>query len=265
VTVVLLPSLGRPASDFDRLADDLRAAGHRVVALDLPGVGAAAAAGSAAGSATRAGDDLHAIAADVAARVVASVARLDPPDGPGRSGSPQPSSRRVDVVGHAFGNRVARCLAADHPELVRSLVLLGCGGKVPGDPAARDALGQCFSLPEGTTRHRAAVAEAFFGPGNEVPSSWEVGWWPEAAAAQSRASAATPVDDWWLPPEPVSVLAVVGAADRISPPGNAIELARALGPRCRVEIIPGAGHALLPERPAALAAAVGAFLAGLGT
>jgi len=284
VTVVLLPSLGRPATDFGRLADDLRAAGHRVVALDLPGVGTAVGGAAGAGNAVavggaeaRAGDGLHGIAADVAARIRACVGQLGRSDGTGPpdetgfldatgpTDGPPAGGRRVDIVGHAFGNRVARCLTVDHPELVRSLVLLGCGGKVPADPVAREALGRCFSLPAGTAAHREAVAEAFFGPGNEVPPSWLVGWWPEAAAAQSRASAATPVDDWWLPPDPIPVLAVVGADDRISPPGNAIELARVVGPRCRVEIIPGAGHALLPERPEALASAVRAFLAELGT
>jgi pimeloyl-ACP methyl ester carboxylesterase len=43
------------------------------------------------------------------------------------------------VVGHAFGNRVARCLATDRPELVRSAVLLAAGGLVPTDAEARRA------------------------------------------------------------------------------------------------------------------------------
>jgi pimeloyl-ACP methyl ester carboxylesterase len=34
-------------------------------------------------------------------------------------------------VGHAFGSRVARCLAADRPELVRRVVLPAAGGLVP--------------------------------------------------------------------------------------------------------------------------------------
>jgi len=41
-----------------------------------------------------------------------------------------------DVAGHAFGNRVARMLAADHPELVHSVILFAAGGKVPPKPAA---------------------------------------------------------------------------------------------------------------------------------
>jgi len=41
-----------------------------------------------------------------------------------------------DVAGHAFGNRVARMLAAEHPELVHSVILFAAGGKVPPKPAA---------------------------------------------------------------------------------------------------------------------------------
>lgn len=251
MTVVLLPSLGRAATDFDRLADDLRAAGYGVIAVDLPGVGAAAS--------LPVGEDLHQIATDVVARIAAAQTAAGASGPTPADGSTPP----FDLLGHAYGNRIARCIAADHPGLVRSLVLLGCGGKVPGDPAARAALGRCFSLPEGTPAHRVAVREAFFAPTSEVPESWTVGWWPEAAAAQSRASAATPVDDWWIPPEPVPVLAVVGADDRISPPENARALAGELGGRGRVEIVAAAGHALLPERPTALADAVAGFLSGL--
>src|SRR4051794_41857316 len=32
------------------------------------------------------------------------------------------------LVGHAFGNRIARCLAVDQPPLVRSVTLLAAGG-----------------------------------------------------------------------------------------------------------------------------------------
>jgi pimeloyl-ACP methyl ester carboxylesterase len=43
------------------------------------------------------------------------------------------------VVGHAFGNRVARCLAADRADLIGRVVLLAAGGLVPTEPEARRA------------------------------------------------------------------------------------------------------------------------------
>jgi pimeloyl-ACP methyl ester carboxylesterase len=224
--IVLLPSLGRPCTDFDELVARLEAEGRMAVALDLPGVG---------GAADRpAGGDLHAIAADV-------VARLSEISAP------------FHLVGHAFGNRVARCLAADRPELVASLILLGCGGKVPGDEEAQAALLRCFTESPGTAIHEEAVATAFFAPGNRVPPSWQTGWWPAGAREQGRASQATPLGDWWLPPAPLPVLALVGASDRISPPANAEDLIAQVGERGRLRIITGAGHALLPEQPKTVA------------
>jgi pimeloyl-ACP methyl ester carboxylesterase len=235
--VVLLPSLGRPATDFDHLVSRLRAEGWAVEPLELPGVG---------GAADRpVGPDLHAIAADVVDRI-------------GGLGWP------VHLVGHAFGNRVARCLAADHPGRVASLTLLGCGGKVPGDKEARSALVGCFTGVPGTEAHRRSVATAFFAPGNPVPEAWATGWWPEAAVAQGAASEATSVDEWWVPPAPMPVLALVGAADRISPPANAEDLVAQVGERGRLQVVAGAGHALLPEQPEAVAGAVTGWLRQLG-
>jgi pimeloyl-ACP methyl ester carboxylesterase len=207
----------------------LERTGRTAVALDLPGVGEAAD--------EPVGPDLHAVAADVADRL-------------------SDLSTPFHLLGHAYGNRVARCLAADQPARVASLILLGCGGKVPGDDEARGALMACFTEPVGSDRHRDAVAVAFFAPGNPVPPSWETGWWAEAAAAQGRATAATSLDEWWVPPDPLPVLAVVGREDRISPPANAADLVASVGDRGRLVVVAGAGHALLPEQPEAVAEAL---------
>jgi pimeloyl-ACP methyl ester carboxylesterase len=232
--VVLLASLGRPGTDFDQLETAIETTGRQAVAVDLPGVALAVD--------RPAGADLHALAAEVAARI-------------------EPLGPKVHLVGHAFGNRVARCLATDHPDRVASLCLLGCGGKVPGDAEATDALLRCFTEEPGSAAHTEAVATAFFAPGNPVPPSWSTGWWPEAARLQGAAARATAVDDWWVPPTPIPVLALVGAEDRIAPPDNARHLVDAVGERGRLVVIPRAGHALLPEQPEAVADAVLQFLA----
>ncbi|GAC1530836.1 MAG: hypothetical protein NVS3B12_05940 [Acidimicrobiales bacterium] len=235
--VVLLPSLGRPGSDFDSLAGALESCGWRTIVIDLHGSGASAHVEAPA--------DLHAMARDVA-DVVREVS-----DGP------------FHVVGHAFGNRVARCMAADAPEAVRSLILLGCGGRIPGDAAARAALERCFEPGLFPERHSEAVATAFFAPSGSVPPAWLQGWSAAGAAVQSAASVATDVGDWWIPPPPIPVLAIVGLEDRISPPANARSLVEALGPRGRLVEIGEAGHALLPEQPAAVLDAVSAFLCSI--
>ena len=53
------------------------------------------------------------------------------------------------------------------------------------------------------------------------------------------------------------------AEDRIAPIANAHDLARRFPDRVRIVEIPRAGHALLPEQPEAVAAALLAWLRGL--
>lgn len=229
--VVFVASLGRPGSDLDVLAEAAAGAGWSATTVDLHGIGSSPELPE--------GSDLHDIAADV---------------GDVLAGGPP-----AVVLGHAFGNRVARCLAADRPDLVSGLVLLGCGGRVPGDAEARSALGRCFDTALGPAEHRRAVATAFFAPGSDA-SVWTDGWWSGAAERQVAALAVTSIDDWWFPPDPVRVLAIVGADDRISPPANAAGLVALLGGRGELLVVAGAGHALVPERPAAVADALVGFL-----
>lgn len=230
---ILLPSLGRPGSDLDEIAAAVRATGRSTAIVDPHG--------TAGSPPLPEGATLRDIAADV-------MSAASGEDGP------------VSVIGHAFGNRVARCMAADFPGRVQQLILLGCGGKFSGDASARASLSRCFDEALPAADHLAAVAEAFFAPGHD-PGIWAGGWQADTAAAQRRAGAAVPVDHWWLTPAPVTVLAIVGANDLIAPPDNALSLAAALGPRGTAVVIPDAGHALLPEQPEAVARAVTSWLA----
>jgi pimeloyl-ACP methyl ester carboxylesterase len=232
----LLPSLGRPASDFERLATALAQQGYEALLVDLPGVGESPLLPP--------DSDLHHLAQAVAR----TLADLQTTPGP------------FVLVGHAFGNRVARCLAADQPTLIRGLVLLGCGGLVPGDPEAQTTLLACFDLGLDPIRHRQAVATAFFAPGNDA-SCWATGWHPLAATTQRATLERVRVEEWWLPPPPIPVLAMVGRQDRIAPPANAEALVADLGSRGELVVIDQAGHALLPEQPTEVEAAILDWLA----
>src|SRR5262245_24322464 len=112
-TAVLLPAGPAHGSYLAPLARHLAAAGFRTVTVNFRGVGA--------GTWTLDGFTLNPVGAD-AAGVIEALAAAP-----------------AQVVGHALGNRVGRCLATDRPDLVRRVVLLAAGGPVPPDPEACQA------------------------------------------------------------------------------------------------------------------------------
>jgi pimeloyl-ACP methyl ester carboxylesterase len=230
--VVLIPSLGRGAVDFDDLATRLAAAGYEAAAIDPRG----------AGQSTGPMEGLT--LSDYAADVAAVADRLSP--------------RPAVLVGHAFGNRVARATAAEHPASVSALVLLAAGGQVAPAPAASKALADVFDTALPATEHRAAVQTAFFAPGNN-PDIWSGGWNPSVMRAQRAALMATGQDTWKGAGD-VDILIVQAEDDVIAPPANAEALAKAYPTRVKVVQLAHAGHAMLPEQPKAIADILIGFL-----
>jgi pimeloyl-ACP methyl ester carboxylesterase len=225
--VVLLPSLGRGASDFDALVAALQAAGFEAVALEPP-------------NEAHAGTTLH----DLAEVVVAAI------DARGW--------QRVHLVGHAFGQRLARCVVADHPDRVVSLTMLCAGGLVEMEPHIARSLVACFDESLSAEQHLEHVRSVFFAPGNDA-TVWVDGWLPATAALQRAAVQATPPGEWTSAAAP-RVLVVQGLQDACAVPENGRRYV-ALHPEiAQLVEIDGAGHALLPEQPAAVAAAVVDFL-----
>lgn len=232
--VVMVPSLGRGAVDFDDLASRLATSGYRAIAPEPRGIG-----GSAGSLDDLSMDDL---AADVAAAIEWA------------GGGP------ATVIGHALGNRVARMTATRHPDLVESVVLLACGGRVPPAPEISAALRAVFDVELSPADHLAAVRTGFFADGNDA-AVWADGWHPTVATAQIAAAVGTPVTTWWEAGR-ADVLVVQPADDVIAVPANGKHIVESLGARARMVTIANAGHALLPEQPAATADAVLAWLAG---
>jgi pimeloyl-ACP methyl ester carboxylesterase len=230
--VVLIASLGRGADDFADLAARLAAAGFSALALEPRGVGAS----------TSPLEDVT--MADLADDVDAVIRALADED--------------ATIVGHAFGNRVARMVATRHPDVVESVVLLACGGLVPPSAEVTAAMASVFDATIGPAAHLDAVARAFFAPGND-PSAWQDGWHAETAVAQVAATAGTPVEDWWTAGS-ADVLVVQPEADVVAVPENATTIVGMLGTRATMVTIPDAGHALLPEQPAAVAREVLSWL-----
>jgi pimeloyl-ACP methyl ester carboxylesterase len=234
--VVLIPGGGLDASYFDHFARRLAQAGFRAVAVNPRG------AGESTGSLE--GITLHTLAADVAGVIEAL------------------TGGAVHVLGHAFGNRVARCLAADRPDLVRSVILLAAGGLIAPAAEVQRAI-QPWFRPDATVAECLEALQSMVADPSVAHSLWHrVKRWPAVAAAQVAASQATPYQEWSGEMSVAPFFIVQGLADRAAPPANGYALRDQFGTRVRLVDIPHAGHMLLDEQPEAVAEAVLVFLRG---
>ena len=232
--VVLLPSLARDSDDYDAVADGLAGRGLRVLRPQPRGIG------NSKGPIVNL--TLHDLARDVA-EVIRQV-----------------GAGRAVVVGHAYGNWVARMTAVDHPGLVRGVVIAAAASK-EYDPALRAEIDKAGdpALPE--TVRLAALRTAFFAPASD-PRSWLSGWHPHLREAQRAAAAAVPQQQWWsggLAP----LLDLQADQDPFRLESTRQEMKNEFGDRVTVAVIKNASHALFPERPREVAAAVAEWIARL--
>jgi pimeloyl-ACP methyl ester carboxylesterase len=235
--VVLLPSLGRGAEDFEPIAARLAAAGFKVLRPQPRGIGASRG--------PLAGMDLHDCAADIAAVIEAA------------------NCGRAFVVGHAFGNRVARMLATDRPELVRAVSLVAANvGRDPSPPDVRAAIRASSdpSLPDAARLE--ALRYAFFAPGSD-PSVWLGGWHPEVLAAQRLAGDRTSREEDFAGGT-APILYLQPTHDPLARGHHAQEYRALLGDRVTIVMIPHASHAAVAEQPEFISDALIAYARGLG-
>ena len=231
-TIVLLPSLGRGATDFDPIAERLADARFRVLRPQPRGIGKSTGPWQ--------GVKLEDLAADIAA-----VIEHD------RSGP-------AFVVGHAFGNRVARMLAVDRPDLVRAVSLVAANvGHAPSPPVVREAIKASAnpSLPD--AERLQALQFAFFAPGHDA-RSWLAGWHPEVLAAQRIAGDRTSRQEDYAAGT-VPILYLQPDHDPLAHVEDAHEFKRALGDRVTVIVVDNASHAAIEEQPEAISRALIAF------
>lgn len=231
----MIPSLGRGVADYDQVAALLAERGYQSIMPEPRGID---------GSTGPAPESLFDLAQDAA-----EVCR-------------HMELGQVDVVGHAFGNRVARAWAAQDPEQVGRVILLAGGGHTVLDAVVRAAL--MGSLAEGRKPDEERLKDletAFFYAGND-PAVWLHGWHPAVADMQLSASEGTDTARWWEAGR-APVLLVQAEADPVAPAGNAQALADAIGDRLTQVLLRRASHAILPEQPATVAALIADYLSGL--
>ena len=234
--IVILPSLGRDGyEDYDRIAEELVARGWCVLRPQPRGVGTSTG-------------PMEGVLLPALARDVAEVVR--------RCGS-----GRAVLVGHAYGNYVARMTAVAHPAAVRGVVLAAAAARtlapeiqaapaIAGNPALSDAV------------RLGALELAFFAPGHDA-TAWLRGWYPatqKMQAASSRGAVASGV--WWHAGE-APLLELIPDSDPFKPRPSWRQMHDEFGDRVTVKVIEAASHALFPEQPVAVAEAIDEWAAML--
>ncbi|TMH13600.1 MAG: alpha/beta hydrolase [Betaproteobacteria bacterium] len=225
--VVLLPSRGRDSEDYDEVASGIAKPGYRVLRPQPRGTGAS--------TGPMKGLTLHDFARDVAA-VIAHA-----------GGGP------AVVAGHAFGNWVARMTAADHPRLVRGVIILAAAAKTYPRTLS-EAVTKCADLTLADSERLEYLRSTFFAPGHDA-SVWLKGWYPEVNESQFAAGRATRQEEWWGAGT-APLLDLQAALDPFKPRQTTNELREEFGERVTVAVIPDASHALIPEQPTAVVAAI---------
>lgn len=172
---------------------------------------------------------------------------------------------RVDLVGFSFGANIGGHAAAELGTALRSLTIVGAGalGVARGvTPLVkiRDKQGE-----QRVAAHRANLAALMIkDPARIDPLALAIQEWNTVhARTRSRGFAATAMLRDRLCDSPVPLGAIWGEADQIAAPHLAERIAalHAARPDAAVEVIPGAGHWVMYEAPAAFDAALSRLLA----
>ena len=243
--IVVIPSYGRDGGDdYDQFTAALVSAGYRVLRPQPRGI--------AKSTGPMTGVTLQDLGADIAHVI-------------GKLGN-----GAAAVLGHAFGNFVARAVATDYPDLVSTVILAAASGKdIPPEINSAPFRAGDPARPE---EERLAVLKlAFFAPGHDA-SAWLTGWYPETLRMQHGAATASGSKDggaagsdgsqvtryWTAGTAPI--FEILAADDPFHPKDQWGLLRSEFGSRVTSKVIEDASHALFPEQPGAVANAVIGYL-----
>ena len=150
--------------------------------------------------------------------------------------------------------------AVDHPTLVRGVAIAAAASK-QYDPSLRTEIDKAGdpALPEAV--RLAALRRAFFAPGSD-PRVWLAGWHPQIREGQRAAGAAVPQQQWWSGGV-APLLDLQADQDPFRAESTRREIKDEFGDRVTVVVIKNASHALFPERPQEVAAALADWIVRL--
>ena len=221
-TLIMAAGNGRPAAQLDELATGIAAGGVRVVTYNYRSLGAS--------TGTIDGLTLHDYADDLW-RVADAV-----------------GASKVFLAGKTYGNRVVRAASQDRPDRALGVILIGAGGDVmPSDETI--ALYKRYVDPATPKDEWVKLqAELMYAPGNErfAGLDAEQGEYPQLAAAQMKADAATPKNDW-SKGGTAPMLVMTCLLDRVAVPESALSIVKSR-PDAWLEGLPGCGHNMINER-----------------
>jgi pimeloyl-ACP methyl ester carboxylesterase len=237
--IILLAAGGQDASSFNNLTPFLNIAGYKTVVINRRGF---------AGSKGPLEDlTLHDLANDVAG--VIQMLGENP----------------VHVLGWAFGNRVARCLAEDHPHLVKTVILLAAGGRVPPEPETLKIMAILRNPNSSRDDVYGALKSWLFSPSTNMETVNRAfsgrKTWPIAQQAHNKASQATPLMEWWNGGQ-APMLVIQGLDDKSAVPENGHILKKENEERVKLVNIKNVGHFMIYEQPKKVANEIISYLSG---
>lgn len=175
----------------------------------------------------------------------------------------------ADYLGYSLGGRVCLHLALRRPELVRRLVLIGATAGIPASAARESRRRADEALADRLAGEPLAafldrwLAQPLFRtlPADRAHRQARAANDPAGLASSLRLAGTGVQETLWprLGELSMPVLLIAGVLD-VRFAATASAMARAIGPRAQVSLVPGAGHACHLERPEATAAIVRRFL-----
>jgi pimeloyl-ACP methyl ester carboxylesterase len=233
-TLIMAAGNGRPGSQLMDLAKAIAAAGVRTVVYNYRGIGASD--GPIDGlTLVDYGNDVWAIADSLGVQ-------------------------KVHLAGKTYGNRVMRAASQSKPDRVATIILVGAGGEVLPSPETI-ALYKRYTDPATPKAEWLSLqAKLMYAPGNErfAEKDADEGAYPAVAAAEVKASDATP-SEAWSRGGTAPMLAITCLQDRVAVPENAFRIARTR-PNTWLAGLPACGHNMINEQPEELRRLIVGFI-----
>jgi pimeloyl-ACP methyl ester carboxylesterase len=233
-TLIMAAGNGRPASQLMDLAKAIASAGIRTVVYNYRGIGASN--GPLDGlTLVDYGNDVWAIVDALGVQ-------------------------KVHLAGKTYGNRVMRAASQTKPDRVATIILVGAGGEVQPSPETI-ALYKRYTDPDVPKSEWLSLqAKLMYAPGNEHLAEKDAGegQFPAIAAAEVKASEATPKEAWSMGGT-APMLAITCLLDRVAVPENAYKIAETR-PNTWLAGLPGCGHNMINEQPEELRRLIVGFI-----